>query len=211
MNLDNNIVAVYYKNWVFRGKDTNLTMLDMISRGGFSYQLVGDIFNVSKQTVSNRMMKIKELEPDLWDLAENRKLFYEEIIKVYNESHSIMEVAEVFEISFTMADKLVRELIPDWKKHRLLERRLDYLAEFVFGPKYTAGEDFTNYIMPFINKLSPDAKNRLKKYIKTEDDPHSVERSYRKKDIGKLIDLILNEEVSIPDLLQKGVICRRKI
>jgi predicted DNA-binding protein YlxM (UPF0122 family) len=202
--ITNDVKAVYWNGWVFRGRNTYLVMLDMYSRGGLSQPKIGKIFGISKQAVNIKFEHIKKQYPDLWDVALSKREFYEEFVDYYLETLNVIETAEHFEITDSIARRLVREHVPNVEQLEYKLHRNDALASILFGPKYKAGKNLIEYLKPFIRMLKYKNGRSIWKYIKNAGD-------YNFEDIQKLQLKIAESNPNIEDLIKEGVICRTRL
>ena len=212
LKLGDNITSIKWNGWTIRGKNTNEVIVEMIAKLNLSRRQIAPLFNVSYQTICNRVNQYMEDYPELWAEAESKQKFYDTFKKLYYDNDTkLAPVAKKLGISVNKARMLERDLIPkDERKRRLsLDAKQNSICHAIFGYEYSTDKNFANSLKEWFSQVPKEPKERLTSYYLDNKQTTLEERFQRMHDID-LVRQYLIENVTVEELLHQEVICQNR-
>lgn len=212
LKLGNSITSIKWNGWTIRGKNTNEVIVEMIAKLNLSRRQIAPLFNVSYQTICNRVNQYMEDYPELWAEIESKQKFYDTFKELYYENDTkLAPVAKSLDISINKARMLEKDLIPkSERKRRLsLDAKQNSICHALFGYEYNAGKKFVEYLKEWFKQIPKEARQRMISYYIDDNETTLEERVQRMYDID-LVRQYLIENVNTDELINKEVICQNR-
>ena len=213
LKLGNDITSVSWNGWVIRGKDTNHLIVEMIAKLNLSYRQIAKIFNVSYQTIANRVWAFREQYPDEWLEVESKEKFYK-IFKdlYYKHDTKLSIVASKLGISINKARHLRAQLIPREERIKKvsIKARQNILCHALFGFEYNTNDNFEENLKEWFKKIAKEPRKRLIDYYLNGEDTTLDERRQRMYDIDLVRQWLIENNIETQELINKEIICQNR-
>lgn len=212
LKLGNDLTRVSFDNKTVRGRDTNHLLANCRALYDMSYRQLGKLFNVSHETIRQRLEKFAKQYTDEWLVIESKKRYYDHYKELYTKfDGDLAQIADELDITLNKARMMLNNLIPkeDRIKQISTERRQKSLCHSVFGFDYLPGSNFEVNLTGWLDEQSKEISDRLEKYYIGGRDADKDERFIRFRDL-RVLEAWLKENVDMNLLIDKEVLCKNR-
>jgi hypothetical protein len=212
LKLGNDLTRVTWDSKTVRGRNTNHLLANCRALYDMSYRQLGDLFNVSHETIRQRLQTFSEQYPDEWLVIESKKRYYDHYRDLYAKfDGDLAQIADELDVTLNKARMMLNDLIPkeDRIKQISIERRQKSLCHSVFSFKYVPGVNFEGQLTLWLTEQSKDVSERLYSYYINALDAPKDARFERFKDL-RILEAWLKENVKIDDLIDKEVLWKNR-